>query len=86
MVRLNIADGETLIVGGVTYAGPLEFVADSFDLTGHSLGVVHSGEFLMVSGAVRQTSEYMREEVTIAFPVCMTLAMLFALTWMRKYA
>lgn len=86
MVRLIIPDGAswTQTIGGqpVTLTGPFEIVLEDADL---GTGAVTSGEYLRVGSTWEQTLPYLREELSISFPVSITLGVLIALTWLRKH-
>lgn len=86
MVRLIIPTGEdfTFSASGspITIEGPLEVVFEEWTISGVE---VSSGEFIRAGGQWAQTLPYLREELSIALPVCLTLALLIALTWLRRW-
>lgn len=87
MVRIIIPPGRSFQIGGETISGPFEICLESTALTVAASTVeVQSGEWLIVGASSQavQTLPYLREEMAIAFPVCVVLAAMIGLTWLRK--
>lgn len=86
MVRLIIPTGESevLTVGGTpaTIEGPIELVLESHVIGGVSR---QSGEYIKAGSNWQNTLPYLREELAVSLPISMALALLIALTWLRKW-
>lgn len=88
MVRLIIPEGQSWDFdppsGGptVTLTGPLDICLEGASLAPY--GLVTSGEYLHTGRPWERLLPYTRDELGVSLPVCLVLAMLFGLTWLRK--
>ncbi|MCW0217980.1 MAG: hypothetical protein OJI67_06630 [Prosthecobacter sp.] len=66
----------------VTIEGPFELVGEGFNFAGTWIS---SGEYVRIGTTWASTLPYLREELAITLPISLVLALLFALTWIRKW-
>lgn len=83
MVRLIVPPGERLQVFSVNAEGPIDLVYEQVELPGFA-GVQTSGEFFFSTGVWHKTLPYLREEMAISFPICIIIAGLIGMTWLRR--